>query len=470
MILFDFAGIIRRGTLRYLRIKRFVNNNRNNARLANDKLGAFLYVGAFDSRECRKLPETPNSISRVLNRTVSNTKNYLQDRVNSSTSTAHTANQIEMTTNSSYIRAINDYTISSHQIFTDAHGAPPTASVIFNIKDSPFSECDRILADITEYMNRLNIQRSGVADVRFFDDEDEKDSYSVYRQLAGTFTSLNTTVVVEILGAPEVVTVTVLTNDSASLDGIVQLLEQNKTKYKTVVKERKDKTFYTISSSSHGFELEELSIKGEYAGDMVFDNYNDDFVEVDEVIKNSIDFNKKGLILLHGIPGSGKTSYIKHLITGSSKRKIVYVPTHLTAAIASPNFISFVKSELSNSVLVIEDAEQVLLSRENPESYKEAVSNILNMTDGILADALNILIICTFNTDMENLDKALLRKGRLLLQYKFDELNKEKADLLCEKLYGKKVGKSMPLSEIYNLDYDLIKPKEKPRVQFGFTK
>lgn len=455
---------------RYARVKRFVGNSRNNARLSNDKLGGFLYIGAFDTRECGKLPETPEGVTKTLNKTISNTKVYLLDRVNSSTSTAHTVNQIEMTTNSSYIRAINDYTVSSHQIFADAHGTPPTASVIFNIKDAPFSECDRILADIAEYMESKSIPQSGVADVRFFDDEDEKDSYSVYRQLVGTFASDRATLVAEILGAPEVVTVTVLTNNSASLDGIVELLKTNKPKYKTAVKERKDKTFYTISSSPHGFELEDLNIKAEHAGDMVFDNYNDDFVEADEVIKHSIDSDKKGLILLHGIPGSGKTSYIKHLITGSSKRKIVYVPTHLTAAIASPNFISFVKSELSNSVLVIEDAEQVLLSRESPESYKEAVSNILNMTDGILADALNILIICTFNTDMENLDKALLRKGRMLLQYKFDELNKEKADLLCEKLYGKKVGKSMPLSEIYNLDYDLIKPKEKPTVKFGFTK
>ena len=123
---------------RYARVKRFVGNSRNNASLSNNKLAGFLYVGAFDTRECGKLPETPESVTKTLNKTISNTKVYLLDKVNSSTSTAHTVNQIEMTTNSSYIRAINDYTISSHQIFTDANGTPPTASVIFNIRDAPF--------------------------------------------------------------------------------------------------------------------------------------------------------------------------------------------------------------------------------------------------------------------------------------------------------------------------------------------
>lgn len=454
----------------YVGIKRFSTNTRYNAHLNSDKVRSFGTYGAFDSNECPSTPPMQTNLMKIQRKTFSNTKGYLLERVNSSTSTSHGINQIEMTTNSSYIRAINDYTVSSHQIFADAYGAQPTCSVIFNIKDSPFTESENIMRDINGHMTSLGFTLVSSAQVNFFDDEEEYDAYSVYKQTVCSFKRENDSLVVEILGAPTVITVTGLSNDTAHTASLAELLSKNKSKYKTAQKDRKDKTFYTISSSPHGFELEDLNIKTEHTDDMVFDNYNDDFVEADNVIQDSIDSGKKGLILLHGIPGSGKTSYIKHLITGSSKRKIVYVPTHLTAAIASPNFISFVKSELSNSVLVIEDAEQVLLSRESGESHKEAVSNILNMTDGILADALNILIICTFNTDMENLDSALLRKGRLLLQYKFDELNKEKADLLTQKLYGRKVGKAMPLSEIYNLDYELIKPKEKPKVQFGFIK
>ena len=65
-----------------------------------------------------------------------------------------------------------------------------------------------------------------------------------------------------------------------------------------------------------------------------------------------------------------------------------------------------------NSVLVIEDAERVISDRQGHGS-SAGVSNILNLTDGILGDCLNIQIIATFNMARERIDSALLRKGRL---------------------------------------------------------
>lgn len=383
---------------------------------------------------------------------------------------AHTENPtiITHTNMTSYIRAVNDYTISVHELYVKAFENTPHVSSIVSIKDAPFSEIEAMRTDIDGFFiaNKFEVIKDG--DIGYYDDE-EIDNYSVYRQNVALYKDENRHFGVELLGTSKLISVTIIGNDPLINAKLTEHLIATKSKYKTIQEARKDKTFYTISSSQRGFELEDLNIKAEHLDEIILDNYNDDFSEAHEVVMKSIDTDKKGLILLHGIPGSGKTSYIKHLITGDSKRKIVYIPTHLTSAISSPNFISFVKSELSNSVLVIEDAEQVLLSRENAESYKEAVSNILNMTDGILADALNILIICTFNTDMSNIDKALLRKGRLLLQYKFDDLNKEKTDALCQKLYGRSVGKSLPLSDIYGLDYELITPKQKPTVKFGFA-
>lgn len=385
-------------------------------------------------------------------------------------SVAHNGNPILMTTTNmtSYIRAVNDYTISVHELYSRLFDITPHVSSIVSIKDAPFTEVAALRADIDGFFiaNKFKVVKDG--DIGYFDDE-EVDNYSVYRQNVALYSDGEKYFGVELLGTAKLISVTIIGNDQLINAKLTEHLVSTKLKYKTAQETRKDKTFYTISSSQRGFELEDLNIKAEHIDGIIMDNYNDDFMGAHNVVMESIDTDKKGLILLHGIPGSGKTSYIKHLITGESKRKIVYIPTHLTSAISSPNFISFVKSELSNSVLVIEDAEQILLSRENSESYKEAVSNVLNMTDGILADALNILIICTFNTDMDNIDKALLRKGRLLLSYKFDELNKQKTDALCQKLYGRSVGKALPLSDIYGLDYDLITPKEKPAVKFGFA-
>ena len=55
---------------------------------------------------------------------------------------------------------------------------------------------------------------------------------------------------------------------------------------------------------------------------------------------------------------------------------------------------------------------------------------ILNITDGILGESLGIQIIATFNTDVQNIDPALKRKGRLKSAYEFKALSPEKANVL----------------------------------------
>jgi len=102
---------------------------------------------------------------------------------------------------------------------------------------------------------------------------------------------------------------------------------------------------------------------------------------------------------------------------------------------------------------VIEDAENVLIKRDGHSS--QAIANILNLTDGLLSDCVNIQIVATFNTPIQNIDEALLRKGRLIAKYEFTQLSKERTMLLSKKL-GAEVPwntSSMPmgtLADIYN--------------------
>jgi ATP-dependent 26S proteasome regulatory subunit len=77
------------------------------------------------------------------------------------------------------------------------------------------------------------------------------------------------------------------------------------------------------------------------------------------------------------------------------------------------------------------------------------MSILLNLTDGIIGDVLNIKLICTFNTSLSNIDKALLRKGRLSLKYEFKKLAKEK----CRKLLNDyTINEDMTLADLYNKD------------------
>ena len=86
-----------------------------------------------------------------------------------------------------------------------------------------------------------------------------------------------------------------------------------------------------------------------------------------------------------------------------------------------------------------------------------AVSLLLNMGDGLLSDDLGIKFICTFNENIQNIDDALLRKGRLACKYEFTELCTEKSNALLAEIYADRdpvptTNKPMSLADIYNID------------------
>jgi hypothetical protein len=102
-----------------------------------------------------------------------------------------------------------------------------------------------------------------------------------------------------------------------------------------------------------------------------------------------------------------------------------------------------------NSVLIIEDAENVIMDRKM--NGNASVSNLLNISDGLLADFLNVQLICTFNSSLTLVDSALLRKGRLIAKYEFGKLSVKKAQQLSDHLGLKqKIVKPMTLAEITN--------------------
>jgi hypothetical protein len=195
------------------------------------------------------------------------------------------------------------------------------------------------------------------------------------------------------------------------------------------------------------------------------ENYNDDFSTIHEIIEKKLNtMDDKGLVLLYGPPGTGKTSYIRYL-TSVTEKRIIYLTPDLAPEIASPNFLSLL-TEYPNSILVIEDAENVIEDRKG--GGNAAMSNLLNLTDGLLADCLKIQVICSFNTSITKIDKALLRKGRLIAQYEFKPLAQEKAKALSKKLgFANPIEKEMTLAEIYNQDDLEFKNEEKKRIGFN---
>jgi hypothetical protein len=198
-------------------------------------------------------------------------------------------------------------------------------------------------------------------------------------------------------------------------------------------------------------------------------HYNDDFKEVHTKIENWIgNFSSPNnkLILLHGIQGSGKTNYIKYLLNSNSDVKKIYIPPYFVQSIADPAFFPIIKKE-KESLLIIEDAEKILLSREE-NGDNSVISILLNLCDGIMADVLNFKIIATFNTDESRIDSALKRKGRMFLKYMFGELSEAKTANLFKSLHGQEPPKKqMTLAEIYNDENEFGTKKQVRKVGFG---
>ncbi len=227
------------------------------------------------------------------------------------------------------------------------------------------------------------------------------------------------------------------------IEEIKKILEQ------CLYQEDQSNRFYVIGTDGQGG----MSMKAEKIEDFKMDlelNYGKDFIKVHEKILNSLEHKNHGLVLCYGPPGTGKTSYIRHLIkTLCHKKDIVVIPTFLMNELSNPDFISFIRT-MKNSILILEDAEEVLLDREIEGNRNQAISNILNITNGLLNDALQIQIIATFNMNKKSIDKALLRAGRLIEEWHFDNLTIEEANKLALHLgSGKIYTKPTPLADIY---------------------
>ena len=179
--------------------------------------------------------------------------------------------------------------------------------------------------------------------------------------------------------------------------------------------------------------------------------------------------DKDGLFCLGDFTVTHNTSYIKYLTTQVDTRRFILVPNTMVAAIFSPKMVSEIYT-FKDSVLILEDAELCVFRRDGTNN--ELVSGILNITDGLLKDLLNISIFVTFNSSkIEELDEALLRKGRLKLIYKFDALPVTDAQKLLDKL-GKshKADGPMTLAEIYNVDEEIdLTGDIKSNKQVGFS-
>lgn len=184
---------------------------------------------------------------------------------------------------------------------------------------------------------------------------------------------------------------------------------------------------------------------------------------IDNFINNEEWYNERGIpyqlgILLHGTPGSGKTSLIKG-IAAYLNYPIYYL---------SPSNISDINGAMmnlpNNCLLVIEDIDsnKMLHSRQQnkiiplggnnnaenslfEEMMQVGISDILNALDGIFAVHGRILITTT--NHIEKLDAAVIRPGRIDLKVEMNYVNEEIFELFVKKFFDNKKYEKFSISQ-----------------------
>lgn len=225
------------------------------------------------------------------------------------------------------------------------------------------------------------------------------------------------------------------------------------------------KKFYMVKKGDLGFDIDSFDIRKTEV--ILEENYNDELMNLNEKLVSFINSNDtNGMLLLHGIPGTGKTTYLRHLITVCNAR-FIYLPNNLFCHLSDPDFFTFILG-YKNSVIILEDCEELLKPRDQ-NGNTVGISTLLNLSDGLLGDAMRLKIICTFNTEIRNIDQALLRKGRLAYKYEFSALSVTKTNKLLNKLnVDLQPKEGMILSEIYNYSHDNGKMEEAGKYKIGF--
>jgi hypothetical protein len=240
----------------------------------------------------------------------------------------------------------------------------------------------------------------------------------------------------------------------------------------SIVDKKENNISILIKNQYGDYDFEPLKVSVPEDMDLEL-NYGKKFLTVHDNVVEKLNNNDKGLYLFHGEPGTGKTTYIKYL-TNLVKKDFIFVPTTMLDRFVNDPDVLGMMVRRKKAVLVLEDAEKILISRESGDN--PFISTLLNVSDGIMADILKTAIIVTFNSNEKMIDKAIKRKGRTMVDYKFEKLSLEEALKIAKKLKFKKdlleeIKEPMTLTDIYNLAdrNSFLEKEEKQDKVIGFN-
>ncbi len=160
------------------------------------------------------------------------------------------------------------------------------------------------------------------------------------------------------------------------------------------------------------------------------------------------------LILLHGAPGTGKTTVLRTL--AREWRTWCQADCVLDPEIlfSEPGYLMDVAIgfDLGSDdapawrLLLLEDCDE-LIRGEAMQAASQPLSRLLNLTDGMLGQGRQVLVAVTTNEDLRLLHPAVVRPGRCLAHIEIGPLPSVQASGLL----GRPVAEPVTLGELYGM-------------------
>jgi len=222
-------------------------------------------------------------------------------------------------------------------------------------------------------------------------------------------------------------------------------------------------------------------------------NYSEQVrLQLDQLMEMERPGGNGRLILWHGIPGTGKTTAIRALMAEWSNWCESHYIIDPETAFADPAYLSELMTRRFSStisdlpwyeddddeepenksekwrLLIAEDSDEFLRA-DARQTAGAALGRLLNLSDGILGQGSNTLILLTTNENMRELHPALIRPGRALANTEFTRLDMAEANAWLQG--DATVGSAKTLAELFELrgETKRIGGANGPQQRIGFS-
>ncbi len=242
-------------------------------------------------------------------------------------------------------------------------------------------------------------------------------------------------------------------------------------KFKLLITKPPSNSVLALVNTPVGLALRSL---GEFNQELLTCNYASGVIKGYEHVKACLDSKEPcgRLVLFQGAPGTGKSYMIRSLVSKVNSTFII-VSSNMIADLSGPAVLPTLLSESDSTpdgkpiTFILEDADVALADRKS--AGMNHLSGLLNLGDGLLGDMMDVRIVATTNAGRLDLDKAIIRPGRMCQHITFDALSIHESNALYAKLVGApdtQINKPLTLAEIYRLARrDGWVPPKPPRVE-----